>query len=71
MIFIKNEKLRKGKFDQKCICKLSDVYYLAMGSCPYIMFATNKASWKNKNPTYKDLENVLRIFRYLKGTKIL
>ncbi len=33
------------------------------------MFATSKASRKNQRPTYEDWMNVLKIFRYLKGTK--
>ncbi|OUM61513.1 hypothetical protein PIROE2DRAFT_12466 [Piromyces sp. E2] len=43
--------------------------YLAMGTRPDIMYATSKATRKNQNPTYEDWMNVIKIFRYLKGTK--
>jgi len=40
-----------------------------MSTRPDILFATSKASRKNKDPTYEDWINVLKIFRYLKETK--
>eukprot|EP00833_Pecoramyces_ruminatium_P011916 jgi/Orpsp1_1/1185948/evm.model.c7180000096179.1 len=48
---------------------VGSLLYLAMGTRPDIMYAVSKASRKNKNPTYEDWMNVLRIFRYIKGTK--
>ena len=43
--------------------------HLAIEAKLSILFAISKASRKNKNPTYKNWLNVLKIFRYLKGTK--
>eukprot|EP00833_Pecoramyces_ruminatium_P015598 jgi/Orpsp1_1/1189630/evm.model.d7180000073350.1 len=70
MIYDKNEELRKRKFNPTVYMQaVGCLLYLAMGTRPDIMFATSKASRKNKNPTYEDWNNVLKIFRYLKGTK--
>jgi len=40
-----------------------------MRTRPVIIYATSKASRKNQNPPYEDWMNILKIFRYLKGTK--
>ncbi len=64
------EELRKKKFNPtKYMQAVGCLLYLAMETRPDILFATEKASRKNKNPTYEDWYNVIRIFRYLKGTK--
>jgi len=70
MMYYKNEKLSKKKFNQKLYMKaVGCLLYLAIGTRPDIMFATSKASRKNQDPTYEDWFNVLKIFRYLNGTK--
>ena len=70
LTFIQNEELRKRKFNSKKYMQaVGSLLYLAMGTRPDILFATSKASRKNKDPTYEDWINVLKIFRYLKGTK--
>jgi len=70
MIYHKNEKFSKKKFNQKLYIKaIGCLLYLAIRTRPNIMFATSKASRKNQNPTYEDWFNVLKIFRYLNGTK--
>jgi len=69
-MYYKNEKLSKKKFNQKLYMKaVGCLLYLAIGTRPDIMFATSKASRKNQDPTYEDWFNVLKIFRYLNGTK--
>jgi len=70
LTFIEDEKLRNRKFDSQTYMKaVGSLLYLAMGTRPDIIFAVSKASRKNNNPTYEDWINVLKIFRYLKGTK--
>ena len=70
MLYIKNEELRNRNFNPKLYMKaVGCLLYLAIGTRPDILFATSKTSRKNKNPTYEDWMNVIRIFRYLKGTK--
>jgi len=70
LTFIEDEKLRNRKFDSQTYMQaVGSLLYLAMGTRPDIIFAVSKASRKNNNPTYEDWINVLKIFRYLKGTK--
>jgi len=70
MINIENKKLKNRKFNPKVYMQaVGCLLYLAMGTRPDIMFATSKASRKNKNPTYEDWINVLKIFKYLNYTK--
>jgi len=70
LTYIQDEELRKRSFDpKKYMQAVGSLLYLAMGTRPDILFATSKASRKNRNPTYEDWINVIKIFRYLKGTK--
>jgi len=70
MMYYKNEKVSKKKFNQKLYMKaVGCLLYLAIETRPNIMFATSKASRKNWKPLYEDWFNVLKIFRYLNRTK--
>jgi len=70
MIYTEDEKLRERKFNKTTYMQaVGSLLYLAMGTRPDIMYATSKASRKNQDPTYEDWMNVIKIFRYLKGTK--
>ena len=42
--------------------------YLAISTRPDILFSVSKASRKNNNPNLEDWINVIKIFRYIKGT---
>jgi len=70
MMYTENEKLRETKFDKTTYMQaVGCLLYLAMGTRPDIMYATSKATRKNQDPTLEDWMNVIKIFRYLKGTK--
>jgi len=70
MMYTEDEKLRERKFDKTTYMQaVGCLLYLAMETRPDIMFATSKASRKNQNPTFEDWMNLIKIFRYLKGTK--
>ena len=61
--------LRKRKFNEtQYRGAIGNLLYLAISTRPDILFAVSKAARKNKNPTEEDWENVMRIFKYLKGT---
>ena len=69
MMYIEDKNQREKKFNKTTYMQaVGSLLYLAMGTRPDIMYATSKASRKNQDPTYEDWMNVVRIFRYLKGT---
>jgi len=70
VMFEENKDLRNKSFNSKIYMQaIGSLLYLAMGTRPDIIFAVSKASRKNQKPTYEDWFNVLKIFRYIKGTK--
>jgi len=70
VMFEENKDLRNKSFNSKIYMQaIGSLLYLAMGTRPDVMFAVSKASRKNQKPTYEDWFNVLKIFRYIKGTK--
>eukprot|EP00833_Pecoramyces_ruminatium_P015872 jgi/Orpsp1_1/1189904/evm.model.d7180000075388.1 len=60
---LKNKKFNSTIYKQA----IGSLLYLAINTRPDILFSVSKAASKNENPTYEEWNNVLKIFRYLKG----
>lgn len=66
---VENVVLREKKFDETTYRRaIGSLLYLEVCTRPDIMFTVNRATKKNGCPTLEDWDNVLRIFRYLRGT---
>jgi len=64
-----NEKLRKEKFNETIYrSAIGNLLYLAICTRPDILFGVTRAARQAHQPTLEDWENVLKIFRYLKGS---
>ena len=64
-----NKELRKIKFNPtKYRSAIGNLLYLAICTRPDILFSVSKSARKSTEPTMEDWENVLKIFKYLKGT---
>ena len=64
-----NENLRKTKFNETTYrSAIGNLLYLAICTRPDILFGVTRAARKVHQPTLKDWENVLKIFRYLRGS---
>jgi len=64
-----NEELRKIKFNKTNYrSAIGNLLYIVICTRPYIQFSVNKASRESNDPTLEDWNNIVKIFRYLKGT---
>ena len=64
-----DEKLRNKTIDKTLYQQaVGSLLYLAISTRPDILFSVSKASRKNNNPNFEDWINVIKIFRYIKGT---
>ena len=62
------KELRNKKFNSTTYKQaIGSLLYLAINTRPDILFSVSKAASKNENPSYEDWNNVLKIFKYLKG----
>jgi len=67
---IENEDLRKVKVDEtKYRSIIWNLLYLSICTRPDIIFSVSKAARRAKEPNMEDWNNLMRILRYLKGTK--
>jgi len=67
---IENEDLRKVKVDEtKYRSIIGNLLYLSICTKPNIIFSVSKEARRAKEPNMEDWNNVMRILRYLKGTK--
>jgi len=67
---IENEDLKKVKVDEtKYRSIIGNLLYLSICTRPDIIFSVSKAARRVKEPNMEDWNNVMRILRYLKGTK--
>ena len=67
---IENTRLKNKSFNETTYrSAIGNLLYLAVGTRPDILFSVSRAARKNKNPTLEDWYNVIRIFKYLKGTE--
>jgi len=67
---INNEELRKIKFNKINYSRSSvgNLLYVAICTRSDILFLVSKAARKSNDPTIEDWNNIVKIFRYLKGT---
>jgi len=64
-----NKKLQKIKFDSTIYrSAIGNLLYLAICTRHDILFSVSKSDRKSANPAMEDRENLLKIFKYLKGT---
>jgi len=66
---IEDSKLRKISCDEMTYrSAIGNLLYLAICTRPDILISVSKAFRRSMNPNMEDWENVIKIFRYLKGT---
>ena len=66
---VEDKKLRKIPCDETTYRRaIGNRLYLAICTRPDLLFSVSKASRRSKNPNMEDWENIIKIFRYLKGT---
>ena len=69
MIPTENEDLKKLKVDNTIYrSAIGNLLYLAICTRLDIIYPVSKAARKSKNPNMEDWHNVIKIFKYLKGT---